>query len=293
MRDLKANVWALQKCSRAKEEKKKYRYLKGYGRAKTIVFLSLLLLMLCSNASLTVAAQEEVIPSPTVTEVPKEEREEGTTMIKDGVSDSYIGDVTEGIGTTVNGLVNNEEETVNSIVRGGMYVMEKVIHYIPYVGIGIFLLGAGISVFSIFNKSNRRWGLRMAVVTSIALYAAYIFIIIIYDMNFWGKQPEELIRPENLDHYGEVYFNVWEEVLNVERIAGLADKTLSADVIAILINFYQESAFDVGVAVFGLGLLLSVIMRKNVVIKRWAGIVLCIIVPIILYVGHWYVSRLI
>jgi len=174
----------------------------------------------------------------------------------------------------------------------GMRVIEKVIYYIPFIGIGIFLFGAGIAVFSILNKSNRRWGIRMAVICSIVLYIAYIFFVLIYDVHFIGKQPAEVVRPENLDHYGTVYFDVWEEVLNAERLAGLADKTLSTDIISILINFYKESAFDIGVVVFGFGLLLSIIMKKNPVIKKWARFVLCFVVPIVLYIGYWYVTRL-
>lgn len=278
-------------AGRAKLRMEPISILRNSSRWCIFAVMFAVCILLCGGRAEVYA--DEPTPTPTVTEAPgKNDTQEGSTMIKDGVSDSYIGTVTDGINTTVNGLVNNDEDTVNSIVRKGMETLEKVIYYIPFVGIGVFLVGAFIAIFSILNKSNRRWGIRMAVVTSIALYAAYIFIILIYDVNFIGKQPAAVIRPENLDHYGEVYFDVWEEVLDAERLAGLADKTLSTDVISILRLFYQESAMDVGVVVFGLGLLLSIIMKRNPVLKKWAGIVLCVVVPIVLYVGYWYISRL-
>lgn len=259
-----------------------------------ITYVMILVFGLFLSGQVVTAYADELTqtPTPTVTEFPEEKSDEGTTIIKDGVPDSYASGVTVGLSTTVEGLVNNEEEAVNSVVRLGMLTLEKIIHYIPYIGIGIFLIGVAISVISIINKGNRRWGIRMAIVTSIVLYLAYIFLILLYDINFMGRKPTEVIRPESLDYYGEVYFDVWEEVLNAERLAGLADKTLSKDVIAILVNFYQESAFDIGIVTFGFGLLLSIIMRRNLVLKKWARLVLCIVVPIVLYAGYWYISRL-
>lgn len=274
--------------SKIKPEERKGIYILRNIKGLKILFSVLLAVFLLTGGRITKTYADEPSPTPTVTEAPKE----NSTMIKDGVSDSYLGEVTEGINETFTGLVKNDEETVNKVVQMGMRTMEKVIYYIPFIGIGIFLFGAGIAVFSILNKSNRRWGVRMAVICSIVLYIAYIFFILIYNIHFLGRQPGELIRPETLDHYGRVYFGVWEEVLNAERLAGLADKTLSRDIIAVLINFYKESAFDIGVVVFGFGLLLSVIMKRNPVIKKWARFVLCFIVPIVLYIGYWYVSRL-
>lgn len=263
---------------------------KGMSWRRYLCAMTIMVFVCVCSANVVFVYADE--PLPSVTELPEEKSDESTTVLKDGVSDDYFGKVADGLSTTMEGLVENEEETVSGIVGIGKRVLETVIYYIPFVGIGIFLFGIGIAIVSIVNKSNRRWGLRMAIVTSLVLYLAYIFLIMLYDINFMGRVPKEVIRPDNLDHYGEVYFDVWEEVLDAERLAGLADKALSKDVIAILTKFYQESAFDIGVVVFSLGLLLGIIMKSNPVIKKWARIVLCVIVPVVLYAGYWYISRL-
>ena len=191
-------------------------------------------------------------------------------------------------------LIYNDNTAIDRLVGGSKLVFEKIIYYIPFIGIGIFIFGACIAIFSIVNKGNRRWGVRMAVVTSIALFFTYIGIIVVYDTYVIGKKPEIVVRPElsGLDHYGEVYFNVLEELLELEKKVGLADKMLSRNIPELLVNFYKESAFDIGIVVFGLGFLLAVIVKKNVPLKKWARIILCVVMPIILYAGHWYVSRL-
>ena len=226
--------------------------------------------------------------TPTVTPVPTEGVE---TVFKDGVSDDYIGDVATGLTTTVDKLMDADGDTLDQIINGSTAIFNEVLYYLPYVGIGFFVLGAFIAMFSIKNKSNRRWGIRMAIVTSIVMFLAYVFIIVLYDYNFKGLRGEEILRPENLDHYGELYFDVYEEVLDVERAAGIAEKVLSRNVFGILTYFYVESASYVGIAVFGLGLLLFSISKKNGIVRKWAGVCLCFVVPLILYIGYWYITR--
>lgn len=243
-----------------------------------------------TKQSIFVTPAATVTPTPTAAPVPTEGVE---TVFKDGVSDDYLGDVATGLTTTVDNLMDADEDTIDQIISGSTAIFNEVLYYLPYVGIGFFVLGAFIAMFSIKNKSNRRWGIRMAVVTSIVMFLGYIFIIVMYDYNFRGLRAEEIIRPEYLDYYGELYFDVYEEVLSVERAAGIADKVLSRNLFGILIYFYAESASYVGIAVFGLGLLLFLISKKNGIVRKWAGVCLCFVVPLILYIGYWYITRVI
>ena len=189
-------------------------------------------------------------------------------------------------------VLTGDSKTGSAFHKLGKKFLEKLIYYIPFVGVGIFLIGAGISAASLINKGNRRWGIRMAVLTSIGLFIAYILLILLYDSQFIGIKPTEVVRPEVLDHYGMVYFNVLDKVLDAQRLSGLADKVLSRDIFSVLVKFYEESAFDIGIVVFGFGLLVSIIMKRSPIVKRWARIVLCVIVPIVLYAGYRYIMGL-
>lgn len=238
----------------------------------------------------TVSITPEMTTIPTAVPTPAEI---GGTIITDGVPDDYFSDVATGFTSTVDKIITSDEGMTGQMVRASSEILNKILFYLPYIGIGFFILGASIAMFSVKNKANRRWGIRMAVVTSVAMFFAYILLVMLYDYSFKGLKAEEMVRPENLDYYGELYFDVYEDILDVERVAGIADKTLSKNIIAVLMFFYVESAPHVGIAVFGLGILLSIISKRNVVIKKWAGVGLCVVVPLILYLGYWYIVRMI
>jgi len=267
--------------------------------ARIVVCFILFLALLNRNPGYTVAASEtssepgiSPVPTecvtPTVTASPTEGDEPSTN---NDVAREYLENSLKEFTSTAEKIA--EEDATELVLDSSASVFEKILFYMPYVGIGFFVLGAFIALLSIKNKANRRWGIRMAVVVPLVTFFIYIIITLIYDHYFRGVKVEELVRPEQLDYYGRIYFDVYEEVLNLEKLAGIADKMLTKNVLNILVHFYAENAMHVGIAVFGLGLLLCVLSRRNGVIRRWAGVCLCIIVPLILYLGYWYITRVV
>jgi len=240
-----------------------------------------------AESEVSVTLTESVTPAVTV--VPTEGEE---TVLIDGVSEEYLGNAQNGLTTTVEKIVSSDKDIVDRIVDDSTAAIGRILYYLPYIGIGFFVIGAFIALFSIKNKANRRWGIRMAIVVSVVMFFAYILITLIYEYNFRGMKAEELVKPEQLDYYGELYFAVYEKVLRVEQIVGIADKVLSKNIPAILVCFYAENAEHVGISVFGLGLLLWILSKRNKVNRRWA-VCLCFIVPLILYIGYWYITKVI
>lgn len=192
-----------------------------------------------------------------------------------------------GITIDLNGLMGDG----TSINDTGEKVLSTCLKYIPVFGIGVFVLGMIIAMFSIKNNSNRRWGLRMGIISSLVLYLIYVLLAVLYDYVYKDAPLQELVRPENLDFYGSVYFDTVERILHLQQMAGFAQETLSKNVFAVLTDFYLNSAVDISVAVVVLCLILSALSRGNPPLRRWAR-VLCVIVPVLLYFGVWYMGMM-
>lgn len=166
-------------------------------------------------------------------------------------------------------------------------ILWLVITFLPYVGVTLFLVGIFVAIFSIRNKGNRRWGLKLAITMTVLTFLLYIVLILAYDFVCNAGTVQFTSRPgqEKENFCEKIYFDTVEKMkvegqsflfLGKDWISGMASAGRSVYMsIFILLIFVSVSV----------GMILLLVTKRDVAIRRFALAGLCIASPLTLIVG--------
>lgn len=163
--------------------------------------------------------------------------------------------------------------------------LKNVISWIPIVGAVFFVVGIMIGVLSTKSNEHRRWGIRMAVIESVATFAIYLIACIAYDHYFGAEDSPVTAGEFYVIRYSEISKNIGgvRQVYD-EAVAAGSSKLIA--VFGLLRAFLKEASIPIGVTSFvcGLTVFFMAVGKKNV--RLWAIIGLCLIVPLAIIIGN-------
>lgn len=185
---------------------------------------------------------------------------------------------------TITGIADFENE--NNVALAN--VLEKVIPVIPYVGVALTLLGIVVAVFSVRNKNNRRWGIRVAIIFSILSFLFYVALSVVHDMYCLGLDSG-IRYSDTKEFYSVVYESAIERMIDNDLHFLLFTDEWYLDAFRSLQNLYLRTAFYYALVSFQVGFVLFIVAKRDRSLKRWSLLGLCFIIPLALFIGYQYI----
>lgn len=172
----------------------------------------------------------------------------------------------------------------------GYVVLEKGIQILPYIGVVLCVFGVFVAVFSIRNKGNRRWGIKLAVTVVIVVYFLYISMLLLYDFVVHMGVIGLLERPEQPSVYENIYYNVLDRL----RIDGqqfvLFEEGWQDDFVISVRQMYADIVGLLSFVSIGIGSLLLVVNKREKGFRRFAFAGMCVVIPATLMVGYQFLK---
>lgn len=185
------------------------------------------------------------------------------------------------------GKLNEGEVKVKDIERT---ILEKLIRFLPYIGVILFVIGIFVAVFSIRNKGNRRWGIKLAVTEAIIVYFLYISMTFAYDFFFQKNVIGLLERPGTLSVYGRIYYNTLERLYMEGQQFVFLGEGWQDDFVNAIRRMYMSIVGLLSFASIGIGVLLLVVNKREKGFRRFAFAGMCIAIPAALIVGYQFLK---
>lgn len=184
-------------------------------------------------------------------------------------------------------ITTDDEITVSelkdySVNKNGEWLI-YVKTWIPRVGALLFVAGIVLAVVSTKSNSQRKWGIRIAVVESIVAFIFYIAACILYDKYYWDGTTVEA-SSFFVERYNAMKLSVSGLSAAYEQSKALGNTTM-VSVLKIIQQSFMEAMIPLAIVSFFIGVgvfLLNPGRRKS---RKWALIGLCFIIPTALIVG--------
>ena len=208
------------------------------------------------------------------------------------ISDMEGGNVAapEDITESEKAVVDVLQETTEQSQRILDVAVQKGIVFLPYLGIVLFILGIVVAVFSTKNKGWRRWGVRFAVIEAVIIFLLYTALVLANDYYIAFKPIGYATRSEEPDRYELIYHDTVEELKenNQDFLLLKPGSLLSAADIGRAL-YVQYAGFFAFVCV-SVGLLFVILTKRDRIFARWAFGGMCIVIPVVLFVGYQYLK---
>lgn len=172
----------------------------------------------------------------------------------------------------------------------GLAGVRKVIQLIPFIGVGLFLVGIVVAVFSTRNKGNKRWGLKLAITEVILTYVLYVVIILIYDFALRRYPVMETKRPAEQSVYDKIYYDVIDEMKADQEEFILLKKGWTNKAIVAGRRVVSSVAVVLIFSSLSVGVLLLIVTRTDRATRRFALAGMCIVLPVTLIVVYQYLK---
>lgn len=193
----------------------------------------------------------------------------------------------EEAGASVGETVGDAAETVR---KGGLDILRQVIGFLPLVGVTLFLFGVVVAVFSVRNKGNKRWGIKLAVTEVLIVYLLYIGFTLAYDFLYKRYPVKMTSRPEQTNVYEDVYYGAVEELREKGQNFLLFEHGWLGKATVAGRKAYTDVALLFAFVSFSSGILLFVLTKRDLAIRRLALVGMCVVVPAALIIGYRYLA---
>jgi len=188
------------------------------------------------------------------------------------------------------GVIDGMRDVGENIQNIGANGLRQIIGLIPFIGVVLFLIGVAVAVFSVRNKGNRRWGLKLAISEAIITYLLFIAFTLVYDIAYKRYPVRYTSRPKQETIYENAYYNAVDELKEEGRGFLFFERGWMKKSVVAGRKMYTSVAPWLAFVSFSSGVLLFILTKRDVAIRRLAVAGMCVVVPVALMVGYRFLK---